>query len=109
MTDQEIARAFGLNLKKYLSLYDMKQNELAKRLGVGTSTVNNWVQGKKIPRMSKVDAMCKMFGCSRSDFIDEASEKLSADEYQCVKRYRRLSDDGKSLLKEYLNYLETKY
>lgn len=49
----------------------MTQVELAKKLGVGTTSVYNWCNGIKTPRMNKVDAMCDLFHCRRSDLIEE--------------------------------------
>lgn len=105
MTDKEIARIFGLNLKKFLSIYGIKQNELAKRLGVGTSTVNNWVQGQKLPRMSKVDAMCEIFGCSRSAFIDETASILSPAENMLIDAYRTMNTEGQQKVIDYMTDL----
>lgn len=49
----------------------MTQLELSKRLGVGTTSVYNWCNGLKTPRMDKVDAMCDIFHCKRSDLMEE--------------------------------------
>lgn len=62
---------FSKKLKYFLNIYEMNQAELAKRLGVGTTTVSEWCNGKKTPRMSKVDAMCELFHCKRSDFLTD--------------------------------------
>ena len=57
MPEQEFNVVFSKRLRYYLSKYDMTQVELAKRLGVGTTSVYNWCNGIKTPRMDKVDAM----------------------------------------------------
>lgn len=33
-------------------------------------SVSNWCKGTKTPRMDKVDAMCKLFNCRRSDLME---------------------------------------
>jgi transcriptional regulator with XRE-family HTH domain len=53
----------------------MTQAELAKRLGVGTTSVYNWCNGLKTPRMDKVDAMCEIFHCNRSDLMQDKPEE----------------------------------
>ena len=65
---------FARNLRHYLDINQMTQVELAKKLNVGTTSVYNWCGGIKIPRMDKVDKMCQIFGCNRSDLITEDSE-----------------------------------
>ena len=42
MPEQEFNVVFSKRLRYYLSKYDMTQVELAKRLGVGTTSVYNW-------------------------------------------------------------------
>ncbi len=51
----------------------MTQIDLAKRLGVGTTSVYNWCNGIKTPRMDKVDAMCNIFHCNRSDLMADTN------------------------------------
>lgn len=73
MPEQEFNAVFSKRLRYYMNKYDMTQVELAKKLGVGTTSVYNWCNGIKTPRMDKVDIMCDLFNCSRSDLIDEKS------------------------------------
>lgn len=74
MPEQEFNTIFSKRLRYYLNKNDMTQVELAKKLGVGTTSVYNWCNGIKTPRMDKVDAMCNLFHCSRSDLIVEKDE-----------------------------------
>ncbi len=68
---QEFNAVFSKRLRYYLDKYQMTQVELAKRLGVGTTSVYNWCNGIKTPRMDKVDIMCDLFHCNRSDLVEE--------------------------------------
>ena len=72
--DKAFNQVFSSKLKYYLSLYNMTQAELAKRLNVGTTSVSNWCKGLKSPRMDKVDAMCAIFNCKRSDLMEESAD-----------------------------------
>lgn len=74
MPEQDFNAVFSKRLRYYLSKNDMTQVELAKHLGVGTTSVYNWCNGIKTPRMDKVDAMCDLFHCNRSDLIEEKNE-----------------------------------
>lgn len=75
MSEQEFNAIFSKRLKYYLNKYEMTQAELAKRIGVGTTSVYNWCNGIKTPRMDKVDTMCQIFNCKRSDLIEERTEQ----------------------------------
>ena len=77
MSEKEFNAVFSNRLRYFLNKYDMTQNELAKRLGVGTTSVYNWCNGIKNPRMDKVDAMCEIFNCRRSDLMEEQSAQSS--------------------------------
>ena len=70
MTDErKFNKVFSQNLNNYLMRDEMSRQDLAKRLGVSYSIVTQWCNGNRCPRMAKVDAMCEIFGCKRSDLI----------------------------------------
>lgn len=73
MSEREFNQIFSERLRYYLDEYNMTQLELSKRLGVGTTSVYNWCNGIKTPRMDKVDAMCRIFNCKRSDLMEDKS------------------------------------
>lgn len=81
MSEEEFNVVFSKRLRYYLNKYDMTQNELAKQLGVGTTSVYNWCNGIKSPRMDKVDKMCVIFNCKRSDLMEERTENSDVNEY----------------------------
>lgn len=74
MSELEFNEIFSKRLKYYLNKYDMTQSELAKRLNVSTQSVTNWCKGDKSPRMDKVDAMCKIFNCRRTDLMEDKTD-----------------------------------
>lgn len=71
MSEQEFNILFAKNLNHYLRINEKTQLDLANHLGVSTSAVSAWCRGAKIPRMDKVDAMCKYFGIKRSDLMED--------------------------------------
>lgn len=78
MSEQEFNILFAKNLNHYLQLNDKTQLDLANHLGVSTSAVSAWCRGAKIPRMDKVDAMCKYFGIRRSDLMEDKNSKSNS-------------------------------
>nr|DAQ31972.1 MAG TPA: Repressor protein CI [Caudoviricetes sp.] len=80
MPYEEFNKLFAKNLRYYLNKNNMTQAELAKRLNVGTTSVYNWCNGIKSPRMDKVDAMCHIFNCKRSNLIED-KEHVEENEY----------------------------
>lgn len=59
---------FAGNLKRMLAKKDMTAAELSRQLGVSKAAVSDWANGVSLPRTDKVDAMCKIFNCTREDF-----------------------------------------
>lgn len=72
MSEADFNKVFSKRLNYYLNKYEMTQLELSKKLNVGTTSVSNWCRGTKSPRMDKVDAMCKIFNCKRSDLMEDS-------------------------------------
>ena len=80
MSEQEFNKVFSKRLRYYLEKEGMTQVELAEKLGVSKTSVGNWVNGVKSPRMDKVDQMCKIFGCRRSDLSEDHPESYYIEE-----------------------------
>ena len=70
MSNTELRETFKKNLRNALYARVMTQKDFAKAVGVSAPTVNEWLKGKKIPRMDKIDAICSVLMVSRSDLMD---------------------------------------
>lgn len=77
MNNKSFNDVFSKNLRYYFDLSGMTQAEFAKKLGVGTTSIYNWLSGVKTPRMDKVDSMCKILGIHREDLI---TDKMAREE-----------------------------
>lgn len=62
---------FADNLKKYMEQSNVTRRELCAALGFSYYTVSDWVNGKKYPRMDKVEILANYFGIQKSDLIEE--------------------------------------
>ena len=66
---------FGKNLTAYLERFNKSQREMAEIVGVSPSTFNDWANGRKYPRIDKIEFLANYFGIKKSDLIEEANEK----------------------------------
>jgi repressor LexA len=66
---------FGNNLAYYVERSGKSQRELADTLGVASSTFNDWVKGRKYPRIDKIEMLANIFGILKSDLIEERTEE----------------------------------
>ena len=89
---------FSRKMLAYLELLNMTQNDLAKKMNVSPASVTLWIQGKKSPRMDKIDKMCEIFNCTRNDLLGEVvASEYSAEERSIIELYRKASTQKKHL------------
>ena len=63
------------NLKYYIKKSGKDRRELSEIWGFPYSTVSEWVNGKKYPRIDRIEIMADYFGILKSDLIEEKSEE----------------------------------
>ena len=61
---------FAANLKKYMEANKKTRRDICAALGFSYYTVSDWVNGKKYPRMDKVEMLANYFGIQKSDLIE---------------------------------------
>ena len=66
---------FGKNLTYYVEKSGRTQKELAEIVGVAPSTFNDWMKGKKYPRIDKIEILANYFGILKSDLIEIKTEE----------------------------------
>ena len=66
----ENKETFAKNLAYYLRIQGKEQKEVANDLGVAPSTFNEWVKGKKYPRIDKIELLANYFKIKKSDLIE---------------------------------------
>ena len=59
------------NLKKYISKSGKDRTTIAEDLGFPYSTLTDWVNGKKYPRINNIEKLANYFNVSKSDLIED--------------------------------------
>ena len=62
---------FSKNLQRLMNINNVSRKDIANVLGISYFTVSDWVNGKKYPRMDKVELLANYFGVLKSDLIEE--------------------------------------
>lgn len=62
---------FSKNLKKQIVRSGKDRRQIANDLGFPYSTVTEWVNGKKYPRIDRIEALAEYFRISKSDLIED--------------------------------------
>lgn len=102
---------FSKNLKMYMDLNGKTRCDISKALNISYYTVSDWVNGKKYPRMDKVEMLARYFGISKSDLIEEKPvnqeiNELTEKDYEYIERIKKFSPEKQRLLDIFLTGLE---
>lgn len=91
MSDEEQRMIFADNLKRYLK--NTEQIKVCTDLDIKTSTFNQWVKGKAIPRVSEIRKLADYFHIGVCDLVNPAldNEKSSYEEKEIISMYRSLN------------------
>lgn len=65
---------FATNLQRQMAINHKTRRQVCNDLGFSYYTFSDWVNGKKYPRMDKVEMLAKYFGVLKSDLIEERTE-----------------------------------
>ena len=98
---------FAYNLRKQMELNGKSRNDIAQALNISYFTVTDWVNGKKYPRMDKVEMLASYFGILKSDLIEDKEETNSPDqivltegEQELLNLFRRVPEENRALVLE---------
>ena len=70
---------FSENLKMYMALNGKSRKDVCEALGYSYFTFSDWVNGKKMPRMDKVEQLANYFGVLKSDLIEKKETATQKD------------------------------
>ncbi len=71
MTDETQNEIFARNLKRLLAESGKQQRDMAEDLGIRESAISNWVCGRAMPKMSRIQEIADYFGVGKSDLIED--------------------------------------
>lgn len=102
---------FSINLKRYMREHGKSRKEVSEALGVSYYTFSDWVNGKKYPRMDKVEKLAKYFGILKSDLIEDkhqqpAQGELSARKKAFMRKVEGMTDAQLERLEQILALVE---
>lgn len=75
MEAKDNKKIFATNLKRYMDKNGKSRRDVCEALGFSYYTFSDWVNGKKYPRMDKVEMLANYFGILKSDLVEEKSEE----------------------------------
>ena len=102
---------FAENLRRYMNENNKSRKEVSAALGVSYYTFSDWVNGKKYPRMDKVERLANYFGILKSDLIEDKQKQSTESELSIrkkafIQKVEGMSDDQIARLEQILSLVE---
>lgn len=73
---------FARNFNYYLKINNKTQADIVEHFGITASTVSDWANGKKYPRIDKMQMLADYFGILKSDLTEEHIEAQLTDDIE---------------------------
>ena len=94
---------FADNLKSYLNAKGLTQLDM----GCSSSTVSDWCNGRKYPRVDKMQRMADWLGVRMSDLTSE-HDKLDDADIAFYNRYKQLTEEEKEDMRDFLDLMDAR-
>lgn len=75
-------KIFAKNLNYYMTTNNKTQSDLVTDLNLTASTVSDWANGKKYPRVDKMQLLADYFGILKSDLTEEHETSKITDDIE---------------------------
>ena len=107
--DKNNKGTFATNLRRLMDSKGKSRREISDVLGISYYTISDWVNGKKYPRMDKVELLANYFGVLKSELIEERVDeikiesdelKLTDGEKMMVDLFRQIPESKQSVVLE---------
>lgn len=78
VSKEELNKIFAMNLNRLMEKKDVKAVDISNALGLSYMTVSDWVNGKSIPRMDKMEMLAYYFDVSKAELIEVQNKDAPA-------------------------------
>ncbi|WP_204162922.1 XRE family transcriptional regulator [Lactococcus lactis] len=75
MEIEQINKYVGSKIKDYRKAFGLSQEELAKKIGVGKTTISNYEVGFRSPKKPQMIKLSEVFGITIDDFFPQTDSK----------------------------------
>lgn len=97
---------FSKNLRRLMEVKNVNRKDVATVLGISYFTISDWVNGKKYPRMDKVELLANYFGVLKSDLIEMESDTtpssqtltVTEEEKLMLELFRKVPEDKQQMV-----------
>lgn len=105
MSDLGNREVFARNLNKYLAESRKERSQVCSDLGINYSTMTEWLNAKKYPRIDKIELLANYFHVQKSDLIESKEIRNDKTIDELKRMFQMLPQDKKEQALDYLRYL----
>ena len=69
--DEKLKELFSKNLVEQLLAKGETQASMARYMKISSATASDWCNGRKMPRVDKIQTLCNWLGIELSDLLEE--------------------------------------
>lgn len=103
--------SIGRSIKTLRIQRNMTQGELADKLNVTNKAISSWENDRTEPNMGMIEAMCKVFQCTKTELIDGIISELPKDNHEnddLMDKVNKLSPIQKKEVMRYIDFILSK-
>lgn len=91
---------FAKNLQHYLDIKNIDRPKLCRDLDIPPTTLSDWINAKKYPRIDKIEMLANYFNVQKSDLIENKGTN-TFDELELLfsKTKDVLTDDDRDMIR----------
>lgn len=100
------------NIKFYMDKSGKDRNEICEALQINYSTLSEWINGNKYPRIDAIEKLANYFSIQKSDLIEprnnnETNVTLAAEDKDLLDRFHNLNPIAQQAVLNLISNLET--
>ena len=70
MSDLGNKKIMANNIKRFMAINNKTRSDICNDLNIAYTTFSDWVNGKKYPRIDKIELLANYFGIEKSDLVE---------------------------------------
>lgn len=103
MSDLGNKEVLAKNLAYYMTINEIDRNRICSDLDIPYTTLSDWLNAKKYPRIDKIEILSLYFNINKSDLIEDKDKIQEFDELDILFQKHKdiLTDEDK----EYMRFI----
>lgn len=88
-----IRNNFARNLKYYIKIKKINRKEICNKLNIPASTLSDWINSKKFPRIESIEKLATFFNINKLDLLED---KISCKKFSELDIDDKLNNEDKT-------------